>query len=82
MGLSGQIKCPTCSFSTFQRLGVGEEFLWPVYSDYAQRELAGECPDHPKGGSWKFLDTPAWRRVEAAYYGSGARSTPDITGIG
>jgi hypothetical protein len=68
MGLSGQITCPTCSFSTAGRLGMGEEGLWAAYEEHARRELADECPEHPTSGSWKF-STPQWQRIEGRHFG-------------
>ena len=69
MGLSGQIQCPTCDRTLSQRLGMGEEGLWGSYVEYAQREMATECPNH-SDGAWQFLKTPEWKAVERAYYSS------------
>jgi hypothetical protein len=69
MGLSGRINCPSYDFSTGGRLGMREESLWTAYEEHARRELANECPEHPTSGSWKFLKTPEWERIEDRHFG-------------
>jgi len=68
MGLSMQIKCPTCEFTTGGRLGMGEEGLGGAYQDFAQRELQDECPTHDPKAPWKFTHSPEWQAIEDGHY--------------